>query len=46
MADAGFAITASVGSATFELAPESTSNALQKADKAMYAAKVEGKSGR
>jgi PleD family two-component response regulator len=43
MADAGFAITASIGSATFERAPESTSGALEMADKAMYAAKAKGK---
>jgi diguanylate cyclase (GGDEF)-like protein len=43
MADAGFAITASIGSATFERAPESTAGALEMADKAMYAAKAKGK---
>lgn len=46
MADAGYAITASIGSTTFERAPESTSDALQQADKAMYAAKAERKSRR
>jgi diguanylate cyclase (GGDEF)-like protein len=43
MAHAGFAITASIGHATFEQAPESMLDALQKADKAMYAAKTSGK---
>jgi diguanylate cyclase (GGDEF)-like protein len=42
----GFPITASIGSTTFELAPESTSDALQMADKAMYAAKAARKSSR
>lgn len=42
MVDAGFAITASIGHTTFEQAPESISDALQKADKAMYAAKASG----
>jgi diguanylate cyclase (GGDEF)-like protein len=46
MADAGFAITASIGCTTFERAPESTSDALQMADKAMYAAKAQSKIGR
>ena len=46
MADAGFSITASIGSTTFERAPESTSDALQMADKAMYAAKADSKSCR
>jgi diguanylate cyclase (GGDEF)-like protein len=46
MADAGFAITASVGSTTFERAPESTHEALQLADKAMYSAKADSKSWR
>jgi len=45
MADAGFAITASIGCAQFEQPPASTSDALQKADKAMYAAKASGKNG-
>ena len=43
MADSGFAITASIGSKTFEQAPESASSALHMADKAMYAAKAESK---
>lgn len=43
MADAGFPITASIGHATFERAPESMVEALQEADKAMYAAKASGK---
>jgi len=43
MADAGFAVTASVGCTTFEEAPESTPAALQRADRAMYAAKANGK---
>jgi diguanylate cyclase (GGDEF)-like protein len=43
MVDAGFPITASIGHATFERAPESMLEALQEADKAMYAAKASGK---
>lgn len=43
MANSGFAITASPGYATFGHAPESTSSALLHADKAMYAAKKNGK---
>jgi len=43
MIDAGFPITASIGHTTFEQAPESILDALQKADKAMYAAKASGK---
>lgn len=39
MAHAGFGITASIGHATFENAPASVLEALQIADKAMYAAK-------
>ena len=46
MADAGFAITASVGSTTFERAPQSTADALKVADKAMYSAKADSKSPR
>jgi len=46
MANAGFAITASIGSTTFERAPESTSDAMQMADKAMYAAKAGGRTCR
>jgi diguanylate cyclase (GGDEF)-like protein len=42
MADADFGITASVGHATFEQPPESSSAALHEADKAMYAAKSTG----
>ncbi len=42
-ADAGFAITASIGHTTFEQAPESMLDALQNADKTMYAAKASGK---
>jgi diguanylate cyclase (GGDEF)-like protein len=45
MVAAGFAITASIGHTTFEQAPESMLDALQKADKAMYSAKASG-SGR
>lgn len=40
MAVADFAITASIGFATFEQAPDSVSMALQKADRAMYAVKA------
>jgi diguanylate cyclase (GGDEF)-like protein len=43
MVDAGFPITASIGHTTFERAPESMLEALQEADKAMYAAKASGK---
>jgi len=43
MSSAGFAITSSIGIATFEHAPESRSKALQMADKAMYEAKNQGK---
>jgi diguanylate cyclase (GGDEF)-like protein len=41
MARANFAITASIGSATFEQAPDSVSTALRIADGAMYAVKLE-----
>ena len=43
MDSAMFGVTASIGHATFERAPESMSDALQIADKAMYAAKAKGK---
>jgi diguanylate cyclase (GGDEF)-like protein len=43
MVDAGFPITASIGHTTFERAPKSMLEALQEADKAMYAAKASGK---
>lgn len=43
MAFAGFCVTASIGCTSFEEAPESTLIALQRADRAMYAAKVGGK---
>ncbi len=43
MMEAGFAITASIGHTTFEQAPKSVSEAFQKADNAMYAAKASGK---
>jgi diguanylate cyclase (GGDEF)-like protein len=43
MAEATFDVTASIGHATFDQAPESTAEALQKADHAMYAAKARGK---
>lgn len=39
----GFAITASIGCASFDQSPDSTKSALAKADKAMYGAKAEGK---
>ena len=45
MIEANLAIAASIGCATFENAPDSTSFVLQKADKAMYAAKALGKGG-
>ena len=44
MAAVGFPITASIGSATFERAPDSTSDALQLADKAMYTVKSANRS--
>lgn len=40
MATAGFSITASIGFATFEQAPDSISAALQRADHAMYGVKA------
>src|ERR1700733_14594003 len=40
MASAGFSITASIGFATFEQAPESISAALKRADQAMYGVKA------
>jgi diguanylate cyclase (GGDEF)-like protein len=40
MREAGFSVTASIGCATFEQAPESSSVALHSADKAMYGAKL------
>jgi len=43
MGAAMFGVTASIGYATFDQAPESTSDVLQIADKAMYAAKAKGK---
>ena len=43
MATAGFATTASIGFTTFEQLPNSTSDALHRADMAMYAAKATGK---
>jgi GGDEF domain-containing protein len=43
MADAAFALTASIGCTPWEQAPESTLDALRKTDKAMYAAKADRK---
>jgi diguanylate cyclase (GGDEF)-like protein len=43
MNDVGFPVTASIGCATFDQAPESLSYALQAADRAMYAVKEERK---
>ena len=43
MADATFAITASIGSVTIEQPPDSTSAVITWADKAMYEAKANGK---
>jgi diguanylate cyclase (GGDEF)-like protein len=43
MATAGFTITASIGDAVFEQAPASVSDALHKADTAMYAEKAKRK---
>jgi PleD family two-component response regulator len=40
MASAGFSVTASIGFASFEQAPDSISAALQRADHAMYGAKA------
>ncbi|MBU1236073.1 MAG: GGDEF domain-containing protein [Gammaproteobacteria bacterium] len=42
MKDSGYAITASIGSVTFEHPPESVEAALQRADEAMYRAKHNG----
>jgi diguanylate cyclase (GGDEF)-like protein len=42
MMDSGYAITASIGSVTFEQPPESVNAALQRADEAMYRAKHNG----
>ena len=44
MIEAGYATTVSIGCTTFENVPESTAEALQKADKAMYVAKANFKS--
>ncbi len=44
MAGAGSHVTASIGFAYFETAPETPSDALQKVDRAMYLAKSKGKS--
>jgi diguanylate cyclase (GGDEF)-like protein len=41
MSEAGYATSASIGSASFEKAPDSISAAMQSADKAMYAVKAE-----
>jgi diguanylate cyclase (GGDEF)-like protein len=43
MSTAGYAVTASIGCATFSEAPESMALAFEKADQAMYAAKAAGK---
>jgi len=43
MSQAGFAVTASIGYASFTQAPESGDHALQRADKALYKAKSKGK---
>jgi len=43
MAEAGFGISASVGGSTYENSQKSTSAVLQDADRAMYAAKAQGK---
>ncbi len=43
MVDKGFAITASIGCASFDQSPGFTPAALAKADKAMYEAKAKGK---
>jgi GGDEF domain-containing protein len=43
MSEAGFPTTASIGCMMFENPPDSCSDALQHADKAMYAAKAGGK---
>lgn len=45
MAEAGFGISASVGGSTYENSQKSTAAVLQDADKAMYAAKSQGKGG-
>jgi diguanylate cyclase (GGDEF)-like protein len=46
MAQVTFAVTASIGYATFESAPRSATDALQMADRAMYAAKANGRGRR
>jgi len=43
MADAAFPVTVSIGCTTFEQTPEATSEIFEKADKAMYSAKANGK---
>ncbi|MDE2259377.1 MAG: diguanylate cyclase [Betaproteobacteria bacterium] len=43
LADDSFNITTSIGCTTIERPPKSVSEILQKADKAMYAAKNEGR---
>lgn len=43
MTRAGFGVTASIGSASFTVPPESATAALQRADAAMYEAKSRGK---
>lgn len=43
MADAGFAVTASIGATAFNVAPESAVQAIKRADEAMYLAKGQGK---
>lgn len=42
-ADAGCAVTSSIGCRTFRSPPESTADALQQADALMYASKVDGR---
>jgi diguanylate cyclase (GGDEF)-like protein len=45
MRSAGFSVTASIGFTTFDEAPESTSMAVEDADRAMYWVKTSGKNG-
>lgn len=43
MAAEGYAVTASVGSRTFDVEPDSPSSAIRQADEALYAAKARGR---
>lgn len=43
MTVAGFGVTASIGSTTFDVEPDSPSRAIKKADEALYSAKARGR---